>query len=147
MPCETNWLLSQVTQLSVTQIKLSSFATSVGPMTHNNTTITTNKLYTIVNFNYSNTFYRQKFITASCLNHTYKCPEDSASSRKKKSSAQRLARREATMHATSFKVFVLPSFDELQRWRPGGGMGDRVINMPTKFRPKVRMKITIFHPA
>jgi hypothetical protein len=31
-----------------------------------------------------------------------------------KSSTQQLARREATMHARSFKVSVLPSFDELQ---------------------------------
>jgi len=51
------------------------------------------------------------------------------------------------MHARSFKVSVLPSFDKLQRWRPGGGMGDRVINIPTKFRPKVRSENYNFSPS
>ena len=52
------------------------------------------------------------------------------------------------MHARSFKASVLPSFDELQRWRPGHGVGDRVINMPTKLTDsKSEVKITIFQPA
>ena len=51
------------------------------------------------------------------------------------------------MHSRSFKGSVLPSFDELQMWRPDGGRGDRVIYMPTKLRLEVRSENYNFLPS